>query len=167
MNTASALAPALNRLNIRAAREGDLAAALALLDWEKGKNPWLERIGEMLRHSIGNAKPDSMVCVAERDGEMVGLGVYGLIAGTLGTGTIEGILVAPRSRRAGIGHRLLEYALEDLKTRRMRVVFAEVPGDPVLVRYRALLLSRGFFEESRIDDYYHDGVPQIISRLDL
>lgn len=161
------MATALNRLNVRAAREDDLAAALALLDWEKGKNPWLERVGEMLRHSIGSAKPDSTVCVAERDGELVGFGVYGLVSGTIGTGSIEGILVAPRSRRAGIGHRILEHAIDDLAKRRVRVVFAEVPGDPVLVRYRALLLSRGFFEESRIDDYYHDGVAQIISRLDL
>jgi ribosomal protein S18 acetylase RimI-like enzyme len=49
----------------------------------------------------------------------------------------------------------------------MRVIFAEVPADPYLVRYRALLIAHGFMEESRIDDYYRDGVPQIISRLDL
>ena len=49
----------------------------------------------------------------------------------------------------------------------MRVIFAEMPADPYLVRYRALLISHGFLEETRIEDYYRDGIPQIISRLDL
>jgi hypothetical protein len=35
------------------------------------------------------------------------------------------------------------------------------------VRYRALLISFGFLEETRIEDYYRDGISQIISRLDL
>jgi ribosomal protein S18 acetylase RimI-like enzyme len=108
-----------------------------------------------------------MACVAERDGELVGFGVYGFVSGTLGTGMIHAILVAPRSRRAGIGARILEYSTADLASRRMRVIFAEMPADPYLVRYRALLISHGFFEETRIEDYYRDGISQIISRLDL
>jgi len=167
VNSTSALAPALNRLNVRAAREDDLAAALALVEWEKAKNPWLGRTDEIVRDALKNPRSEHSLCVAERDGEMVGLAVYGLIAGAVGTGTIQSVLVAPRSRRAGIGHRLLTYAIDDLASRRIRVVFAELPGDPLLVRYRALLLSRGFLEETRIDDYYQDGIPQIISRLDL
>jgi len=163
----SALAPALNRLNIRAAREDDLAAALALLDWEKGKNSWLDRVTDMLRRSVGNPESETMVCVAERDGEIIGFGVYGQTAGAIATGAIECVLVAPRSRRAGIGHRILAYAIDHLSNRRARVIFAELPGDGTMLRYRALLLSNGFVEEARIDDYYRDGVPQIISRLDL
>jgi hypothetical protein len=49
----------------------------------------------------------------------------------------------------------------------MRVIFAEIPADSHLIRYRALLISYGFVEETRIEDYYRDGVSQIISRLDL
>jgi len=161
------LAPALKRLEVRAAREGDLAAALALLEWELSKNPWMGRTSELLRDAIRTRGHEAMACVAERDGELVGFGVYGVVAGTLGTGTIYAILVAPRSRRAGIGARLLEYACADLASRRMRVVFAEMPADPYLVRYRALLISFGFLEETRIEDYYRDGISQIISRLDL
>jgi hypothetical protein len=63
--------------------------------------------------------------------------------------------------------RILEYAVADLASRRLRVIFAELPADPYLVRYRALLISYGFFEESRIDDYYRDGIPMIVSRRDL
>ena len=161
------LAPALKRLEVRAAREGDLAAALALLEWELPKNPWIERVGGLFRDAVRERYPEYKACVAERDGEIVGFGVYGIVAGTVGTGMIHAILVAPRSRRAGIGLRILEYATADLASRRIRVIFAEMPADPYLVRYRALLLSYGFFEETRIDDYYRDGIPQIISRKDL
>ena len=167
MNPAQPLAPALTRLNVRAAREDDLAAALALVEWERPKNHWLDRIGYQLRAGIGNSTAESIVCIAERDGEVVGLGVYGFTAGTIGAGSIDCVLVAPRSRRAGIGRRILSFAVDDLTNRRARVVFAELPGDPAMLRYRAMLLSHGFFEEARIDDYYRDGVPQIISRLDL
>ena len=161
------LAPALKRLEVRAAREGDLAAALALLEWELTKNPWMERTGDLLKEAVRGKGREVMACVAEREGELVGFGVYGIIAGALGSGIIHAILVAPRSRRAGIGARILEYATADLASRRMRVIFAEMPADPYLVRYRALLISHGFLEETRIEDYYRDGIPQIISRLDL
>jgi len=167
VNPAQVLAPALNRLNVRAAREEDLAAALALLEWERPKNQWLDRVAEQLRAGVGKASVDSIVCVAERDGELVGFGVYGFTAGAIGTGSIDCVLVAPRSRRAGIGHRILSYAIDDLTSKRARVIFAELPGDTTMLRYRAMLLSKGFFEETRIDDFYRDGVPQIISRLDL
>jgi ribosomal protein S18 acetylase RimI-like enzyme len=161
------LAPALKRLEVRAAREGDLAAALALLEWELTKNPWMERTAELLEEAVRGKGREVMACVAEREGELVGFGVYGIIAGALGSGIIHAILVAPRSRRAGIGARILEYAAADLASRRMRVIFAELPADPYLVRYRALLISHGFLEETRIEDYYRDGISQIISRLDL
>lgn len=161
------LAPALKRLEVRAAREGDLPAAIALLEWELPKNPWMERTADLLRAAVQKPKGESQACVAVRDSELVGFGVYGVVGGAIGTGMIHAILVAPRSRRAGIGLRMLEYATADLASRRMRVIFAELPGDPYLMRYRALLLSYGFFEEARIEDYYRDGIPQIVSRLDL
>lgn len=161
------LAPALKRLEVRAARDADLAAALALLEWELPKNPWMDRTAELLKEAVHKPKGEYQACVAVRDSELVGFGVYGILAGAIGTGMIYGILVAPRSRRAGIGLRMLEYVVADLASRRMRVIFAEYPADPYLVRYRALLLSHGFFEETRIDDYYRDGIAQIISRLDL
>jgi ribosomal protein S18 acetylase RimI-like enzyme len=161
------LAPALKRLEVRAAREEDLAAALALLDWEQQKNPWMERTAEILTAAVQKPGHEYLACVAERDGELVGFGLYGFVSGAIGTGIVYAVLVAPRSRRAGIGQRILEFATADLKSRRMRVIFAEIPADAHLFRYRALLISYGFVEETRIEDYYRDGVSQIISRLDL
>ncbi len=161
------LAPALKRLAVRAACENDLAAALALLNWEKVRNPWIGRIPDLLRNAVANPTGEYRACVAERDAEVVGLGVYGMVAGAVRTGMLYGVLVAPRSRRAGIGFRIVFHVTTELASVAARTVFAEVPGDPYLVRYRALLISYGFVEESRIDDYYRDGVPQIVSRFDL
>lgn len=161
------LAPAHKRLDVHAAREQDLAAALALVAWEQEKNPWTLRIPEILRAAIDDPEGEYRACVAERDGEIVGFGVYGLIAGARGSGILHGILVAPRSRRAGIGLRIVLHVATELANAGARVIVAELPGDPCVMRYRALLIAYGFLEETRIDDYYRDGVPQIISRFDL
>ena len=161
------LAPALRRLDVHAAREQDLAAALALLAWEQEKNPWVHRLPEILRSAVDDPAGEYRACVAERDSEIVGFGAYGLVAGALRTGTIYGVLVAPRSRRAGIGLRMMLHIAQDLTNAGARMIVAEVPGDPAAMKFRALLIAYGFFEETRIDDYYRDGVPQIISRFDL
>jgi ribosomal protein S18 acetylase RimI-like enzyme len=161
------LAPALRRLDVHAARAQDLAAALALVAWEQEKNPWVHRLPELLRAAVDHPGGEYRACVAERDGELVGFGVYGTIAGTVGTGTIYGILVAARSRRAGIGLRLVLHIAQDLADSGARMIVAEIPGDAAAVRFRALLIAYGFYEETRVDDYYRDGVPQIISRFDL
>ncbi len=161
------LAPALKRLDVHAAREQDLAGALALLAWEQERNPWLTRMPELLRAAVDNPAGEYRACVAVRDGELVGSGVYGLVGGAKGTGVIHGVFVAARSRRAGIGLRIMLYMTQDLSTSNSRMIVAEVPGDPRVMKYRALLIANGFMEEARIDDYYSDGVPQIISRFDI
>ncbi len=160
-------APALKRLQVRAAREEDLAAALPLVEFEREKNPWIGITSALLSDAVGQPDGEHRACIAERDGEMVGFAAYGVVAGALGTGVLFSIFVAPRSRRAGIGHRLLTHVVSELARGGCRVIFAEVPGDPGLVRYRAMLISYGFLEEARIEDYYRDAVPQIISRLNL
>jgi ribosomal protein S18 acetylase RimI-like enzyme len=152
---------------VHAAREEDLAAAIALVEHEREKNPWIDRSGELLRSAVRERGTEYRAYVAERDGEIVAFGVFGMVAGTIGTGMLYSILVAPRSRRAGIGERLLFEISGDLASSGARMIVAEIPGDPQVMRFRALLLAHGFVEESRIDDYYRDGVPQIISVMDI
>lgn len=161
------LAPALKRLDVHAAREEDIPAALALLEWETPKNPWMGRVPELLFSAVSNPDREYRACVAIRDGELIAFGVSGMVAGAVSTGMIYSVLVAPRSRRAGIGQRILSYMASELASLGAHVIFAEIPGDPCIMRYRALLISYGFMEEARIEDYYRDGVSQIVSRLDL
>ena len=161
------LAPALKRLAVHAAREEDLGAALALIQHESEKNRWIERTADFAKSAVADPEGEYRVCVAERDGEIVGLGAFGMVAGTVGTGMLYSILVAARSRRAGIGERLLFQIKAELVSAGARMIVAEIPGDPTVMRFRALLLSHGFIEEARIEDYYGDGMPQIISLFDM
>ena len=161
------LAPALKRLDVHSAREDDLAAALALVEHEKEKNKWIERTAEFLVSAVARPDGEYRALVAERDGEIVGLAAYGMVAGTVGTGMIYSILVGPRSRRAGIGERLLFHIKGDLASAGARMIVAEIPGEAIVMRLRALLLTHGFVEEARIEDYYADGLPQIISVFDM
>lgn len=161
------LAPALKRLDVHAAREDDLAAALALVEHEKNKNRWIERTADFVGSAVAEPQGEYRVLVAERDGEIVGLAAFGMVAGTVGTGMLYSILVGPRSRRAGIGERLLFHIKGDLASMGARMIVAEIPGDPVVMRFRALLLTHGFVEEARIEDYYADGLHQIVSVFDM
>ena len=161
------LAPALKRLDVHAAREDDLGAALALVEREKDKNRWIERTAEFLKGAVEKPDGEYRALVAERDGEIVGLAAYGMVAGTVGTGMIYSILVGPRSRRAGIGERLLFHIKGDLASAGARMIIVEIPGDVVVMRFRALLLTHGFVEEARIEDYYADGLHQIVSVFDM
>ncbi len=156
------------RLIVRPATVTDLSAALALVGEEARKNPWIGRIPELFGSAVnGNRGSEYRAIVAEREGEIVGFAVYGMIAGTVGTGMLSAVLVGVRSRRAGIGTAVLRGAVNDLRTLSTRMIIAEVPKDVYLSRYRAFLNANLFFEEARIGDYYRDGVDMIISRRNL
>jgi hypothetical protein len=151
---------------VRAARERDLGAALALVAAKRPENRALDRIPEILEDALGKASSEYHVCVAERDGEFAGVGVYGWIAGTVGTAALYTV-IASGTKQAGTGLAILERILGELRSRGARLVVAEFPGYPSLTSYRALLEAGGFVKESVVPDYYQDGVPLIQYRIDL
>lgn len=156
------------RLIVRAAQETDLGAALSLVSEEARRNPWLGRLPELFGSAVHSDKGfEYRAMVGDRDGEIVGFVVYGLIAGTVRTASLSGVLVGTRSRRAGVGTSILRGAINDLRTVSTRLVIAEVPKDPCLAKYRAFLNANLFFEEARIEDYFRDDVDLIISRRNL
>ncbi|HEX2722666.1 MAG TPA: GNAT family N-acetyltransferase [Gemmatimonadaceae bacterium] len=159
------LAPPQPRFDVHPAREEDLAAAFTLAARERDENPWIDRVPDILRNAV-DGDGEYSACIATQDGEIVGLGAFGMVAGTVGTAIVHGVIVASHCRREGVGQKILLYIATELSKAGARVIFAEVPGDPCMMRYRALLLAYGFIEEARIEDYYRDGIPQIISRLD-
>lgn len=152
---------------VRAARERDLGAALALMESARSENRGLDRIPEILEDALGRAPSEYRVCVAERDGEFAGVGVYGLIAGTVGTAALYTVVVARCEEDVGTGRAILEKILGELRSSGTRLVVAEFPGDPSLTGYRALLEPGGFVKESVVADYYQDGVPLVQYRIEL
>jgi hypothetical protein len=132
----------------------------------RSENRGLDRIPEILEDALGRASSEYRVCVAERDGEFAGVGVYGWIAGTVGTAALYTV-IASGKKQVGTGLAILEKLLGELRLSGARLVVAEFPGHRSLGSYRALIEGAGFVEESHVADYYQDGVPLVQYRIEL
>jgi ribosomal protein S18 acetylase RimI-like enzyme len=152
---------------VRATHESDLPAALALVEAARLDVRSLDRIPEMLEDAVRGVSGEYHACIVERDGECAGVGVYGLVAGTVGTAALYAVVVAKTEWQAGTGRAIVAHVATDLTSRGVRLVVAELPGHESLSGYRLLLEKGGFVEESHVDDYYEDGVPLVQYRLEL
>jgi ribosomal protein S18 acetylase RimI-like enzyme len=110
---------------------------------------------------------EASAIVAESDGRLVGVAVFGLVAGAEGAGKMHGMAVAPEAQRHGIARALIEAFVEDLQQRGARFVLVEFPDAPELAGGRTLLQHAKFVEESRIKDYFRDGIALVFLRRDL
>jgi ribosomal protein S18 acetylase RimI-like enzyme len=93
--------------------------------------------------------------------------VFGLVAGAEGAGKMHGMAVAPEAQRHGIARALIEAFVEDLQQRGARFVLVEFPDAPELAGGRTLLQHAKFVEESRVKDYFRDGIALVFLRRDL
>jgi len=152
---------------IRPLQPAELPAAIRLVESEAQSNEWLEPIPEMLEEAArGDGRERRAICVSDGD-DIVGLGVYGFITGTEGTATIDAIVIAPDVRGKGLGSGIARYIREDVRAAGGRLMIAELPSDPAISEYRAVLWGCGFRQESRIEDYYRDGMSLLQLRLEL
>ncbi len=151
---------------VRPARESDLAAVLKLVEAERAGNPWLERIPELVEQAARNGSGEYEMCVAEVLGEFAGCGIYGSVAGTIGTATLYFVGLERRARDSGAGDAIVAHVLSDLMAKGARLAVAEIPEHESFDSYRSLLEAHGFIEECRTEDYYRDGVPLVHYRLD-
>jgi len=149
---------------LRAASESDLGAALSLVEAARAEVYGLDRIHEILEEAA-RGSGEYRACIAEEDGVVVGAGVYGLVAGTVGTAAIYAVIVAKGADQDQTGRAILDEILRDLTSVGARLIVAEFPGHPSLTPYRALLEEAGFVEESSVDDYFEDGIPLFQHRL--
>ena len=134
------------------------AAARALVLETLGGTPYLGAALETLGRAIDSPPGEARALAAERAGECVGLVVHGTVAGTAGAGRVYLVAVTASARLQGTASRLLDAAIAELHRARARFILAEVPDDPRLAPGRELLLRAGFAEESRVADFYADGV---------
>ena len=124
---------------------------------------------EAPRYALARAltNTDVTAIVAETDGRVVGVAVYGVVAGTEGAAKMHGMAVAPEAQRHGIARALIDAFVADLKKRGARFVFVEFPDAPELSGGRTLLQQAKFAEESRVKDYFRDGIALIFLRREL
>ncbi|MGQ9515507.1 MAG: ribosomal protein S18-alanine N-acetyltransferase [Thermoproteota archaeon] len=119
-------------------------------------NPYTpEYIEMLLRFKQG------IFLVAEIDGTLIGY-VVATVRGR--SGHIISIAVIPEQRRRGIGRRLMEEVVEELRRRGASVIRLEVKkGNPAVDFY----LSCGFKRFGIIPSYYGDGSDAISMELTL
>ena len=143
------------------------AAARMLARAELAGTPYGEGPLETLERVLGTGGDDeARGFAAMRGGELVGLAIYGLVAGTQGAAKLHLLLVTASARLAGVGHALCDAASEALRGH-ARLLVAELPDDPAAAAGRELLRRAGFCEEGRIPDFYRDGVALLLLRRDL
>ena len=146
----------------RAAVATDRAAIRGLAHQDLGGTPYIAVLDYFLRLAFEGVSDEARAIVAERGHDVVGVALFGEIAGALGTGRMHFIGVTASARLHAIGLGLCEAAVANLATRKRRLVIAEVPDDPLLSPGRALLARGGFVETARVTDYYRDGIDLIV-----
>lgn len=102
--------------------------------------------------------------VAESDGQVTGVAVFGLVPGAEGAGKMHGMAVAPEAQRRGVARALIEAFVGELARRGARFVLVEFPDAAELAGGRTLLLQAKFAEESRVPDYFRDGIALVFLR---
>ena len=148
-------------VELRAATLDDRATLLTLVTEGTG-TAYREMPLYFLRLAFQAQPEESRAIVAVQGGAVVGVALFGMVAGAVGTGRIHFIVVDAAARRLGIGSRLCEAAVADLSAGGARAVIIEIPDDRALIAGRELLVRCAFAETARVADYYRDGVALIV-----
>jgi ribosomal protein S18 acetylase RimI-like enzyme len=120
-----------------------------------------------LESALSRATTEYQAIVARDAAALIGLIVFGEIAGARGAGRIHLIAVDAHARRRGIAAALIAAACACLTEQGTRFVMIELPADSRLAGARRLAGRAGFREEGRIDNYVRDGVALLILRREL
>jgi ribosomal protein S18 acetylase RimI-like enzyme len=149
---------------IRSLRPEDAGEARELVEAEIAGTPY----GELPRWALDTAlrdESDEALGYVAADGDLViGLALYGLVAGAQGAGRLILVAVTAGARLRGVGAQLVDAAVADLGRRGARFAGVEFPADPVLRPGLTLLMRSGFREESRVADFFRDGVDLVFLR---
>lgn len=154
-------------VTLRALRSEDGPVVRAFAFPEIERSPYGVSPRSALEAVLTDADPDSRGLVAIHDGRLVGIAVYGGIAGSVGAGRLQLIVIDRDTRMRGIATKLVHGAIAALGAEGMRFVVVELPDDPALSASKQLLLQCRFRVEATVADYFRDGVDLAILRRDL
>jgi ribosomal protein S18 acetylase RimI-like enzyme len=145
--------------------ESDIDAARALLDDVVPVPAHLATLRSALESAALSPGSEQRGLTADVGGELAALAVYGEYAGATGAGRLHLVAVGDRHRRHGLGTLLIERIAAELDSRATRFILTELPDElPALASYFAFLRTTGFTEESRIPDFYREGVGVVVMR---
>ena len=145
----------------------DAQGTRTLLMGALGITPYIDRALEVLELAERGNDPEHRALVIARDGTVAGLVLFGTIAGTIGGARLHTAALAPGVGADDVGDRLMRAMTGVLREAGARFLLAEMPDDPALGKVFALLREHEFREESRVPDFYREGVALTFLRLDL
>lgn len=154
-------------LSIRRLRDADFASVRALAERELAPVPEGEAARSAVESALAGVSDEYRALVAEEAGEVVGVAVYGPVAGTIGTAKLHAILVTAAARMRGVAARLCEHLAREVAGDGARLLMAELPDTAALRPGAALLERCGWREEARIPDFFADGVALLLYRHTL
>jgi GNAT superfamily N-acetyltransferase len=141
----------------RPLQSGDSEAVRSLVWAALGVTPYVDRVAELLA-AAEHGDPESRALVIERDGTVAALALYGPVAGTTGTWHLSMVLLAPRVELRDVGRAIVDAVAAHVRHEGGRLLVAELPADAALGRTLTLLRANGFRQESRVADFFRDGV---------
>jgi hypothetical protein len=91
------------------------------------------------------------------DGHPESIAAYGIVAGTLSTATLYGVVPITSHTPE-----LLSFAAHDLKQHGAERIIAEFPDTDEFKPYRDVLLESGYDPTGLVEDFYRDGIAMVI-----
>lgn len=145
-----------------------LPEAVLLLERVLSGTPYLDGAVETLASAVQSPGAGGRAMGTIVDEHLESVIVFGFFGGAHGAGRLNLTVVEPEARRARMGWLLVEDAIDQLRHHGARFVLAELPDDPrALIGAREFLESMRFREESRVENFYRDGIALSFMRRDL
>ena len=144
----------------------DAPRARALVHAEVAGTVFAGSLHETLDRALDGASDEARGLCALRDGELVGLCLYGRIAGSRAA-RLHLVTVTASARLAGVARRLCDATAAAVTDSGAAMLVAEYPDAPAFAAGGELLRRAGFVEEGRVRDYFRDGVDLVLFRREL
>jgi GNAT superfamily N-acetyltransferase len=151
--------------SLRPLSESDLDAARELLRDAVPVASHLVQLLSVVRSAATAPSAEQRGLVADVAGHPAAMAVYGEYAGAAGAGRLHLVVVAQRHRRRGLGALLIDRLGSELLASGARFILTELPDHrPALDDYFAFLRASDFFEESRVPDFFREGVGLVLMK---
>jgi ribosomal protein S18 acetylase RimI-like enzyme len=154
-------------MEIRPLRAREALEARALVEDGLAGTPYAELPLLALNRALEGESDEALALVACDVPRLLGLVLYGRVAGSAGAAKLHVVAVTASARLRGVAARLVDAAAADLRARGARLLVAEAPDDPITRPVLALLEKSRFTLEGRVPDFHRDGVDLLLLRRDL
>jgi ribosomal protein S18 acetylase RimI-like enzyme len=145
-----------------------LPGALATVERVLRGTHYLDGALDALRSAVRAPGADGRALTSVKGKRVEGVVVFGIFGGTSGAGRLHFVVVEPGARRMGVARALVDTAIAQLAASDARFVLAELPDDRgALPGASEFLRALEFMEESRVEDFFRDGVALSFMRRGL